>query len=97
MDVAFRFSLQRRHPKVVFRGSMASLHFPLSTLPHALAGRRGMTRGRCGSLYLQRMNLAFTTICRLTGAFKEIEMRLLLRTALNLLWVVLFLAVYARG
>ena len=72
-DVAFRISLQRRHPKVDFRGSIPSLHFPLSTLPHALAGRRGMTRGRCGSLYLQRMKLAFTTICRRNRRFQGVR------------------------
>ena len=49
-SVAFRISIQRRHPGGVFRGSIPSLRFPLSTLPHALAGRRGMTQGRYGRL-----------------------------------------------
>ena len=68
--VAFRISLLRRHPEVIFRGSMAGLHVPLSTLPHALAGRRGMTRSRCGSLNLQRMKLSFTTTCRRDRRFQ---------------------------
>jgi len=68
--VAFRISLLRRHPGVYFRGSMAGLHVPLSTLPHSLAGRRGMTRGRCGSLNLQRVKLSSTTTCRRDRRFQ---------------------------
>ena len=70
--VAFRISLLRRHPGVsVFRGSMAGLHVPLSTLPHLLADGRGMTRGRCGSLNLQRVKLSFTTTCRRDRRFRR--------------------------
>ena len=68
--VAFRISLLRRHPGGIFRGSMAGLHVPLSTLPHSLAGCRGMTRGRCGSLNLQRMKLSFTTTRRRDRRFQ---------------------------
>ena len=68
-DVAFRLSVRRRHPKVDFR-ELPSLHVPLSTLPHALAGRRGRTRGRRGWLHLQRMKLALTTLCRLDRRFQ---------------------------
>ena len=41
-------SRRRRHPGADFRGSMAGLCDPLSTLRHALAGRRRMIRGQCG-------------------------------------------------
>jgi hypothetical protein len=69
-SVAFRISLLRRHPGGFFRGSMAGLHVPLSTLPHFLAGRRGMTRGSCGSLNFQRLKLSFTTTCRRDRRFQ---------------------------
>ncbi len=47
-----------------FRSSIARLCFPLSTLPHALAGRRGMTRGQCDSLRLHCKTLSFSTLHR---------------------------------
>jgi len=70
--VAFRLSPRRRHPEVpaayapghIFRGSIPDLYIPLSTLRRRPRERLRMTRGRCGSLYLQRMNLSFTTPCR---------------------------------
>lgn len=66
---AFRFPPQRRHPGVPaasatghgFRGSIPGPHFPLSTLRPRPCERRRMTRSRCGSLFLHRMTLSFTT------------------------------------
>ena len=65
----------RRHPGVTalrrrfqFRGSMAGLHVPLSTLHHRPCGRQHMTRGQCGSLHLHCMTLAFTTSRRFSSA-----------------------------
>ena len=71
-SLAFRSFRQRRHPEVAtasavgfqFRGSMAGLYVPLSTLHLHPYERRCMTRGRCGSLLLHRMKLSFTTPCR---------------------------------
>src|SRR5205814_8322121 len=40
-----------------FAAQSPGLHVPLSTLRHALAGRRRMTRGRRGSLALRRTAL----------------------------------------
>ena len=75
-SVAFRLVQQRRHPEVAtayamvvqFRGSMAGLHVPLSTLHLRPCGRNRMTRSQCGSLLLHRMKLSFTTPCRLLPA-----------------------------
>jgi len=39
-------------------------HVPLPTLRRRPGGRLRITRGRCGSLLLQRMTLSFTTACR---------------------------------
>ena len=47
-----------------FRGSMAGLCVPLSTLRLHPRGRLRMTRGRCGSLLLHRSGLAPPTPCR---------------------------------
>ena len=47
--------------KRCFRSSIARLCLPLSTLPHALAGRRGMTRSSDGSLFLSDKTLSFST------------------------------------
>ena len=47
-----------------FRGSMAGLHAPLSTLRARPRSRPRMTRGRCGSLLLHRSGLAPPTPCR---------------------------------
>jgi hypothetical protein len=71
-SVAFRLSPRRRHPEVPaacaagrgFRSSIPGLHLPLSTLRRRPCERLRMTRGRCGSLLLQRMKLPFTTPCR---------------------------------
>jgi len=61
-------SRRRRHPGADFRGSMAGLCVPLSTLRRALAGRRRMTRGQCGSLLLHCSGLSPLTPCRSPGA-----------------------------
>jgi len=45
----------------LFRGWIPGLRVPLSTLRRRPYGRLRMTRGRCGSLDLQRMTLSFTT------------------------------------
>src|SRR5262249_4899812 len=51
-----------------FRGSMAGLCAPLSTLRRDPRGHLRMTRGRCGSLLLHRKGLAPSTPCRSPGA-----------------------------
>src|SRR5947209_7805034 len=80
-DVAFHFLLRCRHPGVgYFRGSMAGLHMPLSTLQGWPRGQPHMTQGRYGSLDLYRMTLSFTTTCRfspaLSGGFSMIYDRI---------------------
>ena len=61
-DGAFRISPLRRHSGVIlFRGSIPGPHVPLSTLRRRPCRPLRMTRGRCGSLVLHRMTLAFTT------------------------------------
>src|SRR5882724_8734762 len=52
----------------LFRGSMAGLYTPLSTLRRSPRGLLRMTRGRCGSLHLHRKGLAPSTPCRSPGA-----------------------------
>src|SRR6516165_717204 len=52
----------------IFRGSMAGLCAPLSTLRRNPRGQLRMTRGRCGSLLLHRERLALSTPCRSPGA-----------------------------
>src|SRR5690348_1773433 len=52
----------------LFRGSMAGLCAPLSTLRRNPRGQLRMTRGRCGSLLLHRERLALSTPCRSPGA-----------------------------
>ena len=47
--------------QTLFRGSIPSPHFPLSTLRAPPYGGTRMTRGRFDSLNLNRMNLSFTT------------------------------------
>src|SRR5262249_38924168 len=51
-----------------FRGSMAGLCAPLSTLRRHPRGHLRMTRGRCGSLLLHRKGFAPSTPCRSPGA-----------------------------
>src|SRR5437660_8993585 len=71
---AFRLSLQRRRPEPsFFRGSIPGPHVPLSTLQPSPHGNRRMTRGRCGSLALQRMTLSFTTLRRFIPALSGIQ------------------------
>ena len=69
-SVAFRFWGQRRHPKVynIFRGSITLPVRPLSTLRPYPYGYPRMTRGRCGSLFLHRLELPSITLCRFSGA-----------------------------
>ena len=56
-------------PKIgLFRGSMAGLCAPLSTLRRDPRGPLRMTWGRCGSLLLHRKELAPSTPCRSPGA-----------------------------
>src|SRR5215467_12559888 len=52
----------------LFRGSMAGLCAPLSTLRRDPRGQLRMTQGRCGSLVLHRRRLALSTPCRSPGA-----------------------------
>ena len=60
-------TLEQNH----FPGSMPGPHFPLSTLRLRPRGRLRMTRGRCGSLGLHRMELPSTTLCRFLPAHHE--------------------------
>jgi hypothetical protein len=62
-SVAFRSSGQRQHSKVynIFRGSIARPIRPLSTLRPYPYGYTRMTRGRCGSLLLHRLELSSIT------------------------------------
>src|SRR5919108_2269826 len=77
---AFRLVQERRHQGVAtacamvvqFRGSMAGLHVPLSTLHPRRYRRTCMTRSQCGSLTLHCMKLSFTTPCRLLPALSEL-------------------------
>ena len=59
---------RRRPGRGYFRGSMAGLCAPLSTLRRCPRGQLRMTRGRCGSLLLHRDGLAPSTPCRSPGA-----------------------------
>ena len=52
----------------IFRGSMAGLCAPLSTLRRNPRLQLRMTRGRCGLLLLHRKRLALSTPCRSPGA-----------------------------
>ncbi len=59
---------RRRPGRGYFRGSMAGLCAPLSTLRRCPRGQLRMPRGRCGSLLLHRDGLAPSTPCRSPGA-----------------------------
>src|SRR5207244_12154775 len=73
-DIAFHFLLRCRHPGVrYFRGSMAGLYMPLSTLQGWPRGQPHMTQGRYGSLDLYRMTLSFTTTCRFSPALSGVS------------------------
>jgi hypothetical protein len=62
----------RRHPEFYFfRGSMAGLCTPLSTLRHNPHGFRRTTRGQCGSLLLHRDGLSPSSPCRSPGALRR--------------------------
>jgi hypothetical protein len=63
ISTAFRFWGQRQRPEVynIFRGSIARPAHPLSTLRPYPYGYTRMTRGRCGSLLLHRMELSSIT------------------------------------
>jgi hypothetical protein len=71
--VAFHFCGQRRHPEVyhIFRGSIALPALPLSTLRLYPYEYKRMTRGRCGSLCLHRMELSSTTLHRFSPALSH--------------------------
>src|SRR5262249_45751872 len=58
----------------LFRGSMAGLCAPLSTLRRHPREQLRMTRGRCGSLLLQRMKLSLTTPCRFNRRTEKVMM-----------------------
>src|SRR5262249_27888015 len=62
---------RRRPGRWYFRGSMAGLRAPLSTLRCCPRGQPRMTRGRCGSLLLHRDGLAPSTPCRPPGALRS--------------------------
>ena len=69
--VAFRNIATASAPGIGnFRGSMAGLCVPLSTLRRGPREHLRMTRGRCGSLLLHRKGLAPSTPCRSPGARK---------------------------
>jgi hypothetical protein len=55
-------------PKLLFRGSMAGLHVPLSTLRCALTGRQRMTQGHRGSLLLRCRAFSSLSSCRFIPA-----------------------------
>ena len=59
--------------RISFRGSMAGLHVPLSTLHLCPHEQRRITRGRCGSLLLHRVALSSTTPCRFRPAHYRLE------------------------
>ena len=56
---------------ICFRGSMAGLCTPLSTLHRHPRGYRRMTRGRCGLLLLHRSGLSPLTLCRFLPAHRD--------------------------
>jgi hypothetical protein len=62
-------SLVPRHNAFTLVAEQPGLHVPLSTLRHALAGRRRMTRGRRGSLALRRRALTSPPPCRFIPRF----------------------------
>ena len=61
---------RRRPGRGYFRGSMAGLCDPLSTLRRCPRRQLRMTRGRCGSLLLHRDGLSPSTPCRSPGALR---------------------------
>ena len=72
--VAFPIPLQGRHPSFFFfRGSIPSLHAPLSMRRPRSRERRRMTRGHRVWLGLQCQKLAFLTICRFIPAHRRVN------------------------
>ena len=63
-------SLARRHPELVslFRGSMAGLQAPLSTLPSRTSRCATHDSGQSGLLFLSCQRLSLFTLCRSPGA-----------------------------
>ena len=59
---------RRRRSDCTFRGSMAGLYDPPSTLRPRPRGLRRTARGRCGSLLVHRSGLPPPTTCRSPGA-----------------------------
>ena len=75
-DIAFRLFRRRRHPKHrPFRGSIAGLRAPLSTLRCTLTGHQRMTRGHRGSLLLRCRDLSSPSPCRFIPALSESKRR----------------------
>src|ERR1700730_12977318 len=65
----------RRRPEISsFRGSMAGLCAPLSTLRRHPRGYRRMTRGQCGSLDLHCKRLALSTPCRSSRRTENLDL-----------------------
>ena len=70
--VAFRRFRARRHPgQAQFRGSIAGLRAPLSTLRCALTGRQHMTQGHRDSLDLRCRTLSFPSLMPVVRRFPE--------------------------
>jgi len=70
--VAFRRFRARRHPgQARFRGSIAGLRAPLSTLRCALTGRQRMTQGHRDSLDLRCRTLSFPSHMPVVRRFPE--------------------------
>jgi hypothetical protein len=72
-DVAFRIKELRQHSDFrTFRGSMAGLHVPLSTLHVQPCDCPRMTRGQVGSLRLTCTTLSFATPRRFIPAHSQV-------------------------
>ena len=76
---AFRLVRGRRHSELParagthFRSSIPGLHVPLSTLHLRSYPRLCMTRSRCGSLLLHRIEFSSTTLHRLLPAHRTLR------------------------
>ena len=74
--IAFRRFRARRHPgQAQFRGSIAGLRAPLSTLRCALTGRQRMTQGHRDSLDLRCRTLSFPSLMPVVRRFPETRAR----------------------
>ena len=82
--VAFRLAPRRRHlGSWFFRGSMAGLHVPLSTLRLHPYGWRRMTRSRCGSLLLPPYDSCIHNILPVFPALPERAIEMTRAAGLN--------------